>query len=177
MGLISLATDSAKPLRADDAGNPKPPEPVGNALQRLVEFIPIESITLFWVAVPAAESIYRYCKTIPTEQPIQRPTEWDWWLYGIMVAATPLLLLLVYLSTKAANGEPFPPLKKWPWWRAVASGIAFAAWALAVPGNPYFAERFPLIAIWVGALVVSMLLGLLDPIVLKWIFPGQDKPK
>ena len=188
MGLISLAlnsTTAAQPRLDLDSnvqrvnGNiaPKPPEPIGNALQRLVEFIPIESITLFWLAVPACEALYRYSQSIPPEQNIQRPTAWDWCLYIGMLVFTPVLLLLVYLSAKAAQGDGFPSLRKWPWWRALASTIAFAVWALAVPGNPYIDDRQLLMGVWVGAFLVSLLLSLFDPIVLKWIFPQQDKPK
>lgn len=182
MSLISLAMNSvtASPPIADadpaKSAPPKPPEPIGNALQRLVEFIPIESITLFWVAVPACEGLYRYFKSIPDEQKLPRPTNWDWWLYGGMIVFTPFLLLVVYLSAKAAKKEKFPKLKTWPWWRAFASALAFSVWALAVPGNPYVDNRQLLMGIWAGALLVSFLLGLFDPIVLNWIFPEQDKP-
>ncbi len=41
------------------------------SLQRLVEFIPVESITLFWLAIPAAKALGRNL-TDPGK------AEWDW---------------------------------------------------------------------------------------------------
>ena len=61
------------------------------SLQRLVEFIPLESITLFWLAVPAANAL----------APAEQKREWYWGVYVGVMILTPLFLLLVYWSRKA----------------------------------------------------------------------------
>jgi hypothetical protein len=36
---------------------------------------------------------------------------------------------------------------------------------MAVPGNPFITDPTLLMSVWVGATLVSMILGLLDPII------------
>ena len=141
------------------------------SLQRLVEFIPLESITLFWLAVPAANAL----------APAEQKREWYWGVYVGVMILTPLFLLLVYWSRKAilkdAAGKKadFPNWREWPWWRASASTIAFAIWAMAVPGNPLFGDKdTATMAFWAASFFVSTVLSLLDPIVLYRIFPAQN---
>jgi len=166
----SIRTKPVKPERAaprdDDSGGgtSEPPAAVAGALKRLVDFIPTETIMLYWIAVPAAQGLSKWYKdTYERDGGWMLPAVY----YGMLIL-TPLLLLLAYLSGLASKGEPRPPLKTWPWWKAFASTIAFAIWALAVPGNPYFSEPVLLMAVWAAATLVSMILGLIDPIVVKW---------
>ncbi|HEV7402970.1 MAG TPA: hypothetical protein VGO11_08595, partial [Chthoniobacteraceae bacterium] len=88
-------------------------------------------------------------------------------IYWFYVALTPIVFALTYLGTLRASKSPFPQsVMAWPWWRTIASTIAFGVWALAVPENPYLAMKpaaAPLFAL--GALVVSSLLSMLEPIV------------
>ena len=51
-----------------------------------------------------------------------------------------------------------------PWWKLVASTIAFSVWALAVPNTPYLNSQSGKIVAAFGALFVSTLLTLLEPI-------------
>jgi hypothetical protein len=146
---------------AADTAAAQPPAAVGTALKRLVDFIPTETITLFWLAVPASRSL---ATLLPADA--QSPPTWiDWTMFGVLVCLTPMLLVLVYLSNLASQNKPRPEIKSWPWWKALAATIAFTCWAPAVPGNPFLTNPAVLMAVWVGATVVSMVLGLLDPII------------
>jgi hypothetical protein len=42
---------------AETEARPEPPPAISIALQRLVDFIPTETITLYWLAVPASKSL------------------------------------------------------------------------------------------------------------------------
>lgn len=180
MGLIALADCAAqarlpKPLKSmavleDAAANvtpavPRaPPSAVTTALQKLVEFIPTETIVLFWLAVPAAKSLATWLAKQHGEELGASPTSIDWWMFCGLIGLTPVLFLLTFLSKLASARERPPPLSKWPWWKTVAATIAFPVWAIAVPGNPFVADPGLLVVVWVGASLVSLLLGLLDPI-------------
>lgn len=171
MGLLALAERERQDrtiatARLANAAPPplEPPAGVVDALKRLVDFIPTETIALFWVAVPASTAFYEYMKgRKPTAA-----TEYDWIMFFAIWGLTPILLMLVYLSKLASDDKPPPGWSKLPWWRSIASVIAFPTWALAVPGNPFVREVAVLMLVWVGATVISVLLTLADPIIMKW---------
>lgn len=165
------------------------------SLQRLVDFIPVESITLFWLGIPFAKGLAK----LATESAVAKreatgaiaggagadltqSAAWNWELtaYLVVMALTPLFLMLVYLKRKTGlkvtgAKNPCPPCREWPWWRALAAMIAFAAWGLAVPGSTIIRESdVSTMGMWVLAFVVSTFLSLLDPIVLAWLVPAQN---
>jgi hypothetical protein len=143
----------------------QPPAEVSSALQRLVEFIPTETISLFWLAVPAAQAVATWLNN--GQKPVG--STWiDWLMFGSLVVLTPVLLVLVYLSGLAARKLPRPGVNEWPWWKAFAAAVAFSTWAFAVPGNPFVREPPLLMAVWFIATLVSFILALLDPIIVQW---------
>jgi hypothetical protein len=77
----------------------QPPAAVGTALKTLVDFIPTETITLFWLAVPASQSL----ATLLPKEHQSRPTWIDWTMFGFLLCLTPVLLVLVYLSNLATQ--------------------------------------------------------------------------
>jgi hypothetical protein len=89
-------------------------------------------------------------------------------MFATLLALTPVLLILAYLSGIASKKLPKPPFQSWPWWKTLAATIAFGVWAFAVPGNPFIVDAPVLMMVWVGATLVSMILGLVDPIVMQW---------
>ncbi len=143
----------------------EPPPAVSTALQRLVDFIPTETITLYWLAVPASRSLYAYINHVA--EPVSH-TAYDWWMLGGLIVMTPLLLILSYLSGLASHHLARPPVRSWPWWKALAATIAFGCWAFAVPGNPFLQNSTSLMVMWFVATVVSTILGLIDPIIMQW---------
>jgi quinol-cytochrome oxidoreductase complex cytochrome b subunit len=136
-----------------------------NHAQKLVEFIPTETIILFWLAIPASKSLATWLAEQSKAVPPSPPTNIDWWVFGGLVALTPVLFLLSFLNRMAVAKLPRPTWRAWPWWKAVAATVAFTCWAFAVPGNPFVTAPALLMCIWFGATLVSTLLGLIDPII------------
>jgi hypothetical protein len=112
----TLAAPEAAPIPNDKAhGGQKPaeqasPAAISDALKRLVELIPTETIALFWLAVPASQSLAEW---LDGPKHAER-TPIDWAMYAVLLVLTPVLLLLVYLSGLASKKLPRPPLRQWP---------------------------------------------------------------
>ncbi len=127
---------------------------VSNTLSTLVKYIPTEVVTLYVAAASATQAVR---SAIPSFD--GRIT---YWAFAVL---TPVILILVYAGKRASSGLPvLPPVAQWPWWRMVAATIAFLVWGLAVPGNPYVVGDAGAVAAGFGAIVISTLLSLLEPI-------------
>jgi hypothetical protein len=124
------------------------------ALDGLVKYIPTESITLYLAATAAFSSL---TKPSPTLGPM--------YLYWGFVVLTPILFLLIYLGKRRSQNLPLLPdtIWGWPWWKLIASTIAFMVWALAVP--PLVEGDLGKITVAFGALLVSTLLSLIGAVV------------
>lgn len=129
--------------------------PKGNietALNVLFGYIPTEIITLY-VAVLAA---------IGVESQV---TQAEWNAFWVFLAATPVVVWLVY-GAKLRNADLPLPLAfgAWPLWEMLAATIAFAAWAFALPQSPFakFDWYAPALS-GVVVLITSAVLGLLAP--------------
>jgi hypothetical protein len=139
------------------AANAPPPPPlpesqIGSALDLLKKYIPTEVITLYIAAVSAFQVLENDQIAVS--------------LYWVAALLTPVFLVLVLMGKRAAAGEsPFP--KPWPVWRMVAATIAFLVWALAVPGNPYITTAALHVLAGFGAIFISTILSLLDPIFVR----------
>lgn len=128
---------------------------VTGSLNLLVKYIPTEVITLYVAtlsAAPALQDVFPYVRTNDI-----------YWAFTII---TPLLLFLVYVNKRATSGlRPIiPDRRQWPWWKLIAATVAFMVWALAVPGNPYVSGETAAILAGLGAVFISMILNLLEPI-------------
>jgi hypothetical protein len=126
-----------------------PAAEIDNALTVLLSYIPTEATAIYLALgsslpaiqanVPGLQSIYVY------------------WAFVVFV--NPLLFVLVYYNQLARNNQDFPSLAEFPYWRLLASFIAFAVWALCVPNNPYSSEKpglgvlFGVIAVFVAILL------------------------
>lgn len=133
-----------------------------NTLDGLVKYIPTESITLYLAATTAFSSL---TKTPPTPGVKAAPTLDPMCLYWGFVALTPILFLLIYLGKRRSQNLPLLPgtIGGWPWWKLIASTIAFMVWALAVP--PLVEGDLGKIVVAFGALLVSTLLSLIGGVV------------
>lgn len=174
MSLFSLANRSAAAHASggdnfeslDVPTRGAPPPAAANAIERLVEFIPIETITIFWLAVPAVALVAS--EAAAPETAVAHPNLYDWCVYFALLVLTPALLLLKFLSQapRGENGKPqLPPRADWPWWKMAASALAFALWALAVPGNPFLTTPGQLMLMWAVAAAATAVLGYVDKIV------------
>ncbi|MEA2950982.1 MAG: hypothetical protein QOJ96_502 [Alphaproteobacteria bacterium] len=143
-------------LRPIAAESPVQKTPSSNALDGLVKYIPTESITLY-VAATATAAMSSFSVTFPSLTPLR--------LYLCFVVLTPILFLLIYVGKRRSLKLPPLPesVAEWPWWKLVASTIAFAVWALAVP--PLVASDAGKVVAAFGALFVSTILSLVGAVV------------
>ncbi|HEX5258710.1 MAG TPA: hypothetical protein VFW35_08005 [Sphingomicrobium sp.] len=116
---------------------------------QLTRYIPTESIALF---VPTMSFIGAAAAP-------RQATNVSWIAYGLFIAVvTPGIVLLVALGKQKSAGQPFT----FPTWPMLSACLAFAGWALAVPGlltGPGWK-----IGAGVIALFISILLSLLEPL-------------
>ncbi len=137
-------------------GSQPPAKPPENALTSLTKYIPTEILTLFVGTVSAK----------PALQQLQAQWHTHFRMVHVYIAFiifTSLFFLLVYLAGIKRSGRPIPPFLTWPWFMTFASAIAFAVWALSVPGTglvPVAAAA----AMGVVALLVSVLFTHLEAI-------------
>lgn len=126
---------------------------VGNALTALVKYVPTEVVTLYVATVAARQQIEA---VLPSFKSL--------WLFWGFVCLTPLMFALLFYNKLAVANQKLPSLKEFPWWKTIASTIAFAVWALAVPNGPYLQTAGASALAGLAALFVSTVLTLLDPI-------------
>lgn len=130
-----------------------------NVLDSLVKYIPTESITLYVAASSAMDGLKSQFNFINEER--------TYWFFGLL---TPILFLLIYVGKRrSANIRPLFPreLKALPWWKLIASTIAFLAWALAIPNAPYLHTPNNVAGGAVAAFLaifISTFLSVLEPI-------------
>lgn len=145
-----LAQSSISRLSAEADQN----NTVTGSLNLLVKYIPTEVITLYVATLSATPALQELFPSIQTKD-----------IYWGFTIVTPLLLFLVYVNKRATSGlAPVPEVREWPWWKLGAATVAFMVWALAVPGNPYVSGETAAVIAGLGAVFISMILNLLEPI-------------
>ena len=127
---------------------------VTGSLNLLVKYIPTEVITLYVATLSATPALQDVFPSMQTRD-----------VYWGFTIVTPLLLFLVYVNKRATSGlTPVPTAREWPWWKLIAATVAFMVWALAVPGNPYVSGEAAAVLAGLGAVFISMILNLLEPV-------------
>jgi hypothetical protein len=159
-GLVVQPDGTLAEVRGAGGDGGPPPDPdqnnrVTNALNLLIKYIPTESVTLYVAALAAAPALRARWPIIDGET--------LYWTFGVIL--TPALLLLVYASKRKSVGRSFPSLYEWPWWKMLAATLAFLAWALAVPNNPYIRTAADGAIAAFLAVFVSTILSLVESIV------------
>jgi len=96
---------------------PAQQNPVTMALDVLSKYIPTDIVALYIAALSAGLG----GKT----------------LFWSFVAATPVLLLLTSLGDDYKTTGVIPPVTDFPYWKMISATIAFAAWAVAMPGSAW----------------------------------------
>lgn len=134
---------------------PKPPSK-DDTLAALTKYIPTESLTL-------------YVATVSSQKALTTLLPWltagvAYWFFFVVTPGIMLGLFVRKLAVAGKNWKIHP--KDWPWWKMFASAIAFAVWALAVPGNPIIPANSAEGGVVAGlaALFVSTFLNLLSPL-------------
>ena len=152
------AASSTPPSTASSASKPEtPPPPSGKgnietALNVLFGYIPTEVITLY-IAVLAAVGVEG------------KVTQTEWTSFWIFIAATPVVVWLVYGAKLKNLSLPLPlSFGEWPLWEMFAATAAFMAWAFALPQSPFAEFSWYSSALsGVVVLITSAILGLLAP--------------
>lgn len=130
---------------------------VTESLESLVKYIPTEAVTLYVATLSAAHLLRSVMPGFDARM-----------IYWAFFLVTPGLFLFVYASKRASDGmAPLPSMKEWPWWELFACTVAYAVWGLAVPGNPYVDNALVGAVAAFGAVFISTLLTLAEPIVLR----------
>ena len=153
----------AAPGQPPGASSGQGPAQMDTAFHVLFGYIPTEILTLY-VAVLAS-----------INQPDQF-TNAEWITFWLFLAATPVVVWLVYgAKVKAAQKSlPLAP-GTWPVWEMVAATAAYCAWALALPNTP-FTDFFWYSSALSGVivLVTSTFLGLLAPFFQRPLGVGRE---
>jgi hypothetical protein len=144
--------------RAIPDGADREPPSGDDALTSLTKYIPTEVLTLYLPAVAIVAAL--------DEPRVMAGKKIIYWAFA--VGMTPLISLLVYLRRRAMAGMPlWPSWTQFPLWNLMAAIVAFLAWALALPGNPYLEKPAMHVASGFAALLASTLLSLLEPLFLR----------
>jgi hypothetical protein len=96
------------------------------AMSSIVSYIPIEIVTVY-VAVSAAIS-----------EPASPCRTGQWVSFWVFLALTPITLWALYAARLRASGASLQlDPTRWPWPELIASTVAYALWAFALPGTPF----------------------------------------
>ena len=152
------------------------------AFNALSKFIPIEVLAPYMLVMNALKSeqatrdaeqkIVAISGTPLGSQPAEAIQPFNWYplcviLFFLIIA--PLLLILFEYATGAASDLEWPDARQISW-RATTSAIAFAAWSVYVPNQPF--EQFARLAVaGTIALLLSLLLTAADKIVIRLFKP------
>jgi hypothetical protein len=158
------------------AGKEKPDTAFNTALKTVVTYVPTEIITLYlaFVAAFVPQASATGAKTAGAAEAAvaattanARTPESLFWAF---LAFTPLATWLVYAAKVITAEKPLPlPPRTWPVWEMVAATLAFAAWAVALPDQPFTWIRSSVAGVFV--LATSTILGMLAPLFLRRITP------
>lgn len=138
---------------------------LSSALDSLITYIPTEVVTLYVSVLSAVIATGE-----DRRQSLVTAVFWGF------VAATPMLLLLLFLGKWVKANPGFPAIRHWPWWKMIAASIAFATWGLAVPGNPYLTGSLATVA-GVSAMVMSFVLSALTPVMERLLETATEDPR
>jgi hypothetical protein len=126
---------------------------VTTALHVICGYIPTEILTLYVAVVTVIHHP-------------DKVTHVDWNVLWSFLVATPVVVWLVYATKVKQAGKALPAApRKWPLWEMSAAGIAFWAWAYALPNSPFAdCSWYSSAAAGIIVLVTSTILGLLAPL-------------
>jgi hypothetical protein len=150
----NAAPNSLEKIELATAGTTESQTAATTALKVIATYIPTEVLTLY-VAVVAAIRV-------PNAENF--PALWK--TFYCFLVATPIILWLVYAAKCVAAQKPVPiSPRAWPLWEMFAATLGYAAWAFALPQNPFQQESWYSSALaGVIVMIVSTLLGLLAPL-------------
>lgn len=130
------------------------PDASASALEKLMKYIPADVVTLYVAALG----------TLPTIQKVIHGADAKW-VYWIAAAATPIVLVIVFVGKRrVANESAFPGISGIPWWGMVSATTAFLIWGCTVPSSAYLTSDAGKVVAGFGAILGSTALSLLEPV-------------
>lgn len=132
-----------------------PQDKVTQALEVVTAYIPTEILTLYVATIAAIQGDKASSALAP------------WAAFLVFLVATPVVVWLIYAAKFRAQSDhlPWKPAD-WPKWEMVAGIVAYLAWALALPGNPFMEFGWYSSSLaGIAVMATAALLGLLTPIV------------
>jgi len=149
---IAQAAGFAPPLPAE--GQPSPGNDITNAIHVIAAYIPTEIITVY---VAVLGSITHSGDMTSSSECLA--------FYSFLFA-TPLVAWVVFAAKVKTSGKTLPwRYSQLPVWEMSAATIAYFAWALALPTNPFVHSNWYSSSLaGIIVLITSTVLGLLSPI-------------
>jgi len=142
-------------IEAATAGTPDSQSPAATALKVIATYIPTEILTLYVAVLGALQG--------PQGISIRSLRI----AFVFFLILTPFIVWLTF-AAKVRAAKLHLPIKPntWPFWEIFAATVAYVAWAVALPDNPFkdYSWYSPAIS-GVIVLAISMILGLLAPVV------------
>jgi hypothetical protein len=130
---------------------------VDDALSTLTKYIPTEVLTLYLPALAVAAAVGSQNASVEQKG--------LYWVFGLLV--TPLAALGMNLRKRAVAGLPiWPGWDGFPLWALISASMAFLAWSLAIPGNPYIDRPALNVVSAFVALFASTILSFIEPFVM-----------
>jgi len=155
-GLAEIAAAFAEHPKSDTVNQPdKGANSVNTALNVLFGYIPTEVLTLY----VAILSVLQHPDTV------NKANNSGWTVFWCFLVATPVVVWLSNGAKVIAANKPVPlAFRTWPVWEMFAATLAYMAWVLALPNNPFISLSWYSTGIaGIAVLVVSTFLGLLAP--------------
>jgi hypothetical protein len=138
-GLAAEAVTQLRVNRKEEMAQPPPlnAAAIDNALSALSMYIPAEAMALY---LAISSSLPAITGTSDKEDP--KYVLWGHVMFwSFVVCISPGLFLLAYFAKLAKSNSGLPTRRELPYFRFLASAIAFGFWGLCVPGNPFAAPK------------------------------------
>ena len=140
-------------------GGSAPMNQATSALSVIVTYIPTEILTLYVAVLAALGNNKASSSSVP-------PSSGATIAFWAFLIATPITVWILF-AVKLRSDNKLLPLnpKRWPVWEMVAGTIAYVAWAIALPNNPFVnAPWYSSGIAGVIVLVSSTILGMIAPL-------------
>ncbi len=159
-GLSEIAAAFSEHPKVDQVSDPasdKGANSVNTALNVLFGYIPTEVLTLYVAILSVLKQ--------PDKVELANAGSSGWTVFWCFLIATPVVVWLSNGAKVIAANKPVPlAYKTWPVWEMFAATLAYMAWVLALPNNPFIGQSWYSTGIaGIAVLVVSTFLGLLAP--------------
>jgi hypothetical protein len=161
MTITALASEAARqsiprpdPSLVDNARVATATSDQPTAVEKLVKYIPADLMALYVAVLGAMATVQAVIKDFDAK-----------WAFWITVAATPIVVLIIFAGNRRAKNQPaFPGWRKWPWWAMGSATAAFLIWGCTPPGSAYLTSSEGKALAAFGATVLTFFLTLLEPL-------------